>query len=301
MPEFVRKGAWDEFARSLPRVEMLWDPFVAAHGCTLIHGPGGCGKSGVVWGLMNAMETGEHYLGLNVARANCLLVSFDMNKFAHNQRWGTKFKPRFDIVYENKLDATSSSFRQTKLYTEVQKFVKEAAISLVVIDALSGLILGQKASDDSVATAVDAALAVWLPDVAKLVVHHDKKTRYGADGEPMQPTSDDFLGSAMLRNNAVSQIHMWKTGDCVSALAHEKSQVSVLYPDRLKLYIDMHGDVELWDQKRADDVVKTLQDGIEVLGLGDMPPTRQVEALAAHYRMSEKTIWRWKKLAKEAK
>jgi RecA-family ATPase len=299
MPEFVWMGNWKEFALNLPHVDMLWDPLVPAYGTTLIHGPGGCGKSAVVWGLMNAMQDGEHYLGLNVARANCLLISFDMSKFAHNERWGTKFTPRFDICYENKLDATNPAFKMTQLYGEVQKVVKERAIKLVVIDALSGLILGHKASDDDTATAVMAALDVWLPETAKLLIHHDRKTRYGGDGKPLEPTSNDFLGSAMWRNNAISQVHMWKLGEHVSALTHEKSQVSCQHDEQLKLYMDMHGEVELWNQKRADDVIQKFYVGIEELGLQDTPATRQVEALAAHYGVGVATIYRWKKIAKQ--
>jgi hypothetical protein len=299
MPEFVWTGEWQRFAATLPNVEMLWDPIVPAHGCTLIHGPGGSGKSGVVWGLMNSMEHGDDYLGLNVARANCLLISFDMNKFAHKQRWGTQFLPRFNICYESKLNASSPQFRKMPIYNEVKQVVEEREIRLVVLDALSGLILGQKASDDETATGVMAALEEWLPFTAKLIIHHDRKTRYGQDGVPQMPTQDDFLGSAMWRNNAISQIQMWKMGHCISGLSHEKSQVSVLHPDRLKLYIDLHGAVELWDQKRADDVVKKLYDGIDALGLRDTPPTRQVEALAAHYGVGVATIYRWKKIAKQ--
>src|SRR5688572_4557451 len=111
MPEFVWRGDWKRFAAELPKVDMLWGGIVPAYGTTICHGPGGCGKSAMVWGLMNAMVDGEHYLGLNVAKGNCLLVSFDMSKFAHAQRWKDDFEPQFDIVYEHKLDATSPTFK----------------------------------------------------------------------------------------------------------------------------------------------------------------------------------------------
>lgn len=301
MPEFVWKGDWQRFAAALPRVEMLWGKMLPAHGCTLIHGPGGCGKSALVWGLMNAMDLGEHYLGFNVTKANCLLISFDMSKFAHNERWGQKFLPAFNICYESKLDASTPKFCKMPIYKEVQQVVAQYDIRLVVIDALSGLTLGHKMTDDDVATAVMANLEAWLPATAKLVIHHDRKTPYGSDGVPHPATGEDFLGSVMWRNNAVSQIHMWKTNECMSTLAHEKSQVSALYEDQLKLYIDMHGEAELWDQKRADDVIKKLHDAIEDLGLQDASATRQTELVARHYGVAPSTVWRWKKLAKEAK
>jgi hypothetical protein len=63
--------------------------------------------------------------------------------------------------------------------------------------------------------------------------------------------------------------------------------------------MDMHGEVELWNQKRADDVIQKFYVGIEELGLQDTPATRQVEALAAHYGVGVATIYRWKKIAKQ--
>jgi len=169
---------------------------------------------------------------------------------------------------------------------------------MVVIDALSGLILGQSMAKDEVATQIADTLDIWLPGLAVVLIHHDKKTRYGQDGTPLEPSNEDFLGSQMWRANSVSQIHMWRLNEHQSVLRHEKSQVSALHPEDLRLYIDLHGAVELWDQKRADDVIDKLHNGIFKLGIEDLPAMKQIQALSEYYNVGQSTISRWKALAK---
>ena len=285
----IKAEEWEAVRASLPPIEQLLNPIVPAYGKTLLHGPPGSGKSAVMWGIGNAVVRGEPYLGLESKRARVLLISTDMSLYELKHRWNTAFSPQFDLLCLPGFDCTKQQFKASGVYKVVQQYVREYNVQLIMIDALGGIHSGRSARDDEVADEVDHRLSEWLPDVSYLLLGHDRKLRYNRDGEPMEPGPEDFLGSQKWRANATTQLHMWPVGEYISVLQHAKSQVAAKLTDKIKLYIDLHGRAELWNEHRAGEVRAKYREAVKELGAG-----ATIGAIAAHYGVSERTVQRWK-------
>lgn len=288
----IEPQQWPTIRDALPEADFLLDRLIPAGATTLLHGPPGCGKSAFAWGVANAISIGCPYVGLPTKRTNVLLISTDMNVYEYKLRWGTSFKPEFAFVCIPKMDLTARSILEQASLVSIASYA-QVNQPLVVLDALGGFHAGKSAKDDEVATLVDAALERWLPDCAKLIIAHDRKTRYGADGRPMDPSADDFMGSQLWRANATSQLHMWKSGRHKSTLRHEKSQVAACMEDEIGLYIDMFGKAELWDEGRAGEVISKTRATFKKLGLAGLSASDQAKRLALEHSISERTAWRW--------
>lgn len=296
MVKIIKAADWPAVAAGLPPIELLLDPFVPARGKTLLHGPPGSGKSAMMWGIGNAVTLGESYLQRATKRGRVMLISTDMSLYELKARWGDSFTPLFDILALPGFDCTKQGFDKTPLYAAVQKHVEQEKIDLVMIDALGGIHSGRSAREDEVADAVDHLLSRWLPDTGLLLLGHDRKMRFTKDGDPLDPSVEDFLGSQKWRANMTSQVHMWATGDYISKVQHAKCQVAPVYPEPIKLYIDIHGRAELWNARRAIEVSTLYQDAVKLLRLETANATVQIAAVAEHYGKSERTIKRWRAL-----
>ena len=245
-----------------------------------------------MWGIGNAVTSGTQYLGLQSKQANVLLISTDMSLYELKHRWGTSFSPQFDLLCLPGFDCTKAVFKTSLVFNLVRRYVAENQVQLVMIDALGGIHSGRSARDDEVADEVDHCLSAWLPDVSYLLLGHDRKLRYNRDGEPMEPGPEDFLGSQKWRANATTQLHMWPVGEYISVLQHAKSQVAARLEDKIKLYIDLNGRAELWNEHRAGEVRAKYRTAVKELGAN-----ATVAAIAKHCEVSERTIQRWKSMA----
>jgi hypothetical protein len=302
MPEIkydlITADHWPAYRDALAPAESLFPPLVPAHSLTMLHGPPGCGKSALLWGVGDAIARGIPYLGIPTVQANTMLISVDMNKHQLKHRWQETFNPAFDPCPVDKFNCLDPSFKTSNFYTDARKFIAARNIRLVMIDALSGIALGHSAKDDEVANAVAAALVQWLgTSPAIILLHHDRKQRFTPQGQPIPPGDEDFSGSQQWRGNCTSQLHMWVTGPHRSALKHAKSQVDVLLEEELSLYIDLHGKAELWQQHRADEVARKWLDTVILLHLKDLPLMDQYEAVAKHHDVAVRTVQRWRDLA----
>lgn len=296
MWDFIRPPTWSTLRDQLPSVRFLYEPLIPAYGVTLVHGPPECGKSAWTWGVANAISTGAPYLGIPTSKAEVLLLSNDMNVHEFKLRWGTTFDPQFSFLCTPKFNCATPKFNNNSLFKAVKDYVNTHNVKLVLIDAVGGVHAGLSAKDDQTATLVHTALTNWLSPAAILLIAHDRKAQVGNDGKVREPTHEDFLGSQMWRANATSQIHMWKATRHMSMLQHDKSQVAIKLEDKIKLYIDLHGMAELWDEHRASEVASKFQQAVKELGLRAATTTVQVEGVAKHCDVSLRTAWRWKSL-----
>jgi len=293
--EIIRPGEWPAIREAMPETESLLKPLIPAGVTTFVHGPPGSGKSAFVWGAMEAMQSGRaSYLGLPVKPAACLLLCCDMNKYAFKERWAN-YDPSFAFAILQKCNI-AKGFKGSKDYNQARELIAELGIGLVALDAVAGFMLGQSVRDDETATMFDAALAEWLPGVAKVVIGHDKKRRKGKDGHWEDPDFEDFNGSQLWLANVQSQIHITKLGDHHSLLQHGKCQVATKLAYDVGLYIDVTGQAELWQEKRAQDVIQKTNEAIR--GMIDKPALEKVAHLMAVYNIAERTAWRWLSLAR---
>lgn len=296
--EIIKAADWARISAALPPVTTLLDPLIPAKGKTLLHGPPGSGKSALMWGLGNAIVSGSSYLNLATKQASVLLVSTDMNLYELKYRWNDAFIPLFDICCLPGFDATKREFTKSAVYTAIKRYVDENETQLVMFDALGGVHSGRSARDDEVADSVDHVLSQWLPESAILLLGHDRKQRFDRDGIALEPGNEDFLGSTKWRANATSQVHMWPIGEFVSKIQHAKCQVAQRLAEPIKLYIDIHGRAELWNEHRAKEVGDKYREAMKRLNLNDkMTVAHQVAEIAKHHNVSERTVRRWKAMS----
>jgi AAA domain-containing protein len=295
--QIVSAAEWQGVAASLPSIEMLLDPLVPSRGKTLLHGPPGSGKSALMWGIGNAVVTGTPYLKLPTKQRRVLLLSTDMSLYELKHRWGDSFVPLFDVLCAAGFNCTKPMFNKSEIYGTVRAYVESHDIQLVMVDALGGIHSGSSARDDEVADAVEEQLTKWLPNTAFLLLGHDRKLRFDFKGNASPPSPEDFLGSQKWSANATSQIHMSLTPNkFISVIEHVKCQVAAKHPSVIKVYIDAHGCAEAWDEHKATEAKSKFTKAINELGLVGMETSEQVKRIAAKYKKTERTVWRWRAL-----
>ena len=293
--EIIKPGEWPAIRDAMPPADYLLDPLIPMGSQTFVHGPPGCGKSAFVWGALESIQTGAGaYLGLPVKQTACLLLCCDMSKFALKKRW-ENYDPSFAFALMPKCNI-AKGFKGSKDYNQARDYIQQFNVGVVALDAVAGFMLGQSVRDDETATMFDAALSEWLPNVAKVVIGHDKKRRRGKDGHFEDPDREDFNGSQMWMANVASQLHISRAGDHHSLLQHTKSQVGIELPYDLGLYIDLTGQAELWQEKRAQDVITKTNAAIR--GMNGATAQEKVAHLMAVYSIAERTAWRWLSLAR---
>ncbi len=289
---------WPAIRDNLPPAEFLWAPMIPARAKVIVHSSPSVGKSAFSWGVMNAIQTGEDYLGLPTKKARCLLVSNDMTEHMFKMRWAENFTPKFPFIMIPKSDISSEVFTHSDAFKNIYRFVRENQIDLVCIDTLGGLCMGKSMSSDETATLLTGIVNQWIgTERSILILHHDKKMGRDSGGNKFFADKEDFLGSQMWSSDCTSQIHMWKSREHQSCIKHVKSQVSALHEDTLKVYINLTGMAELWDDKRASEVTAKFNKTISSLKLTNATSTEQVMAVMKEYSISERTAWRWYGLA----
>ena len=297
--ELIEAADWPALRDNLPPAEFLWTPMIPARSKILTHSAPSVGKSALSWGVMNAIQSGEPYLGLPTKAGNCLLVSNDMSKHSFKQRWDKNFAPKFPFIIIPKTDISTETFAYSDAYKFIYEFVRERKIDLVCIDTLGGLCMGKSMSSDETATMLTGIINQWIgTDRAILILHHDKKMGRDSSGTKFYSDKEDFLGSQMWSSDCTSQIHMWKSREHQSCIKHVKSQVSALHDDTLKVYINLTGMAELWDDKRASEVTQKFNKFITDAKLTQATPTEQVMGAIKFFGISERTAWRWFSMAR---
>ena len=292
-PRIIEPEEWPTYRDSLPEASFLLKPLIPIGSTTFIHGPPGCGKSAFVWGAANAITLGQPYLGLETTKASCLLISTDMSGIHFKLRWGKNaFIPAFPFVEFPKYDITKEAFKTSNFYKKIKIYVDQKQLSCIIFDALGGFHAGRSAREDETATLIDATLNNWFPGIAKVLIGHDRKLRQ----DEQEPDDESFNGSQLWRANVTSQIHLWRTGNHRSTLHHAKSQVSDLLAQNINLYIDVDGKAELWQEKRAQEVIQKTN--VSLRGKATLSNADKVLILIHDHKISERTAWRWLSLTK---
>lgn len=221
----------------------------------LLHGPGGVGKSALLWSLANCLENGQPFLGMETQKARTLVISTDMSVYEVNLRWGEKFKANFHMEIISPFDILDKHFRTSEVFKRCSDYVKTAGIELVLIDTL-GKIHFEDPSDAATVSRVYQALTLWFPETTIILNSHNKKSQRDFEGNEII-TDDDFLGSRKWVDDAVVQLQMRKVNgsEFKSRLYNSKNQIAAKIAP-IDLYIDLNGAVELWNDSRASKVIE---------------------------------------------
>ncbi len=270
----------------IEKPKFLVFPYVPAKSkVILLHGPGGVGKSALLWSLANSLETGSKFLGLECEKARTLVISTDMSVHEVNLRWGQKFKAYFHMEICSPFDILDKGFRTTDVFKRCIDYVQLVGAELILIDTLGKIHFSDPSEAETVSNVYDR-LTKWFPDTTIILNAHNKKSQRDFEGNEII-TDDDFLGSRKWVDDAVVQLQMRRVNgsEFKSRLYHSKTQVTAKI-DPLDLYIDLNGTVELWNDSRATKVIEQWQEIV-----------KEVDPLAAYihkFGVSRATAYRVK-------
>lgn len=258
--------------------DFLWEGIIPSRSkMVLLHGPGGVGKSALLWNLFNAIEQGQPFLGLPTRKAKTLIISTDMSVHELHMRWDVAFKPLFAMEIEVPFEIRHPNFFKSDLHDRVLQYVEDNNVELIGVDTIGKIHFGDPNKEDTVAE-VYKRLTTWFKDRTIIGNFHNKKSmRDAAGGEIV--TEDDFRGNRKWVDDAVVQLQMRRVPKAVfrSRLYHSKSQVAPLL-DPIDCYIDAKGNIELWQDSKAKASIKQWGDI-----LASMPPGTPVNALIQEY------------------
>ena len=186
-------------------------------------------------------------------------------------------------------DILDKKFMQSAVFQKCRHFHEQERIELVLIDTL-GKIHFSDPSDADTVSRVYQALTVWFPETTIIVNAHNRKSNRDSAGNEIM-TEDDFMGNRKWADDAVVQLQMRKYGaEFKSRLYHAKSQVAVKI-EPIDLYIDIHGNVELWQENRSHIVINRFL--MLKKRLGEVASTETlIQAYMSEYQCSRRTAYR---------
>lgn len=286
----------------LEEVKWLVKPLIPAAGIILVHGSTDAGKSALLFTLTDAIQQGHPFLGMQTSQANVLYINLDMPESGLQERVrGIVVKPEGMLIPNAQpINVLHPQFRDSSDWHILRNAVTEYKIGLVIFDTLGDLVIG-KLSDDEVALGTYRTLREWFPNLAIIVVHHDRKMWRNQEGEGT-PGDEDALGSQYWRSKAQSALHLYKQGDVIRELAHTKSHSGEKLPYTIKLQLgDSAMRMELWTGKDHRQAVNKWSEGVDkakALANGewqDMNEEERVAKVAEIMSVNTRTVWRWKK------
>lgn len=267
---------------SITPPDFIWDGVIPEKSkVVLLHGPGGSGKSALIWSLFNAVEAGTPFLGLNTKQTKTLIISTDMSVFELYLRWRNGFVPTFSMAIQPPFNMIDPAFVNTKVYGEIKAYVKDNNIGLIGIDTIGKCHFGDANKEDTVAE-VYSRLQGWFPDTTILGNFHNKKSLRDAHGNPII-TEDDFRGNRKWVDDAVVQLGMSAVNKSAfhSVLKHYKSQVSVKI-DPIDIFINSKGEAELWNDKQNQTAIQQWSDLVASMPTGTTATDMMLEYCKRH-------------------
>ena len=240
-PEAFRKQDW-------PVSGFLWRPYLPAGGTVLLHGPGGAGKSQLIWQILNAVQTGAGIFGRKVKQGNALLVCVDMSPITLRLRWEqAEFPQHFDLIGGVPFDVSNDRFLQSQAYFTLKQVSEEKSFSVVAIDA-TGRIHSMSANSDEAPNAVYRVFRELFPLSTLIFNHHDRKMGRDRYGHQLEARGDeDSMGSANWRNYATTVLHLYAVSASRRVLEYTKSQVATLTDPVLLYQFPKSGELVVWD------------------------------------------------------
>lgn len=278
----------------IPPQHFLIDPILPERSkVVLCHGPGGVGKSALLWGAANAIANpaAPDFLGLATRHGlPVLVIETDMNEVELNMRWGGDFRAHFYCGVFPPFDIMAKDWRDVPAVRECGDLHQKIGFRAIFIDTIGKIHRGDPIKDETVAL-VYARLLEWFPQTTVWGSYHNKKPSRDAMGAEIV-TDDDFKGNRKWVDDAVIQLQVRRAGGTKyrSKLYHLKSQISEML-DPIDLYIDIKGQVTLWEDGRAAEVAGMYNAIAQRLGQDSPAKTLNCAYMEGH-KVSEKTAKR---------
>lgn len=227
-------------------------PYLPRGSIVLLFGEAGEGKSNLIWNMLDCVQKGESFLGLETKQTNCLLVELDMPLISLVERWRDEGRaPEFALACDE-LTFNCIEFLQThtdERHQRIRDLLMEAKSryepGLVAIDALREVFPGDLNISGPARQIYDAFRSVF-PESCLVFIHHEKKIDL------------DYLSTVRQLNRASGSKELINNTQVVlqlinrrghKYLEHLKSQVTRLC-EPLLLHIDGLKIIAVDDQRK---------------------------------------------------
>jgi hypothetical protein len=192
--------------------DLVVDRLVASGTVSMIAAEGGCGKTSLLYQIIEAVSTGEPLFGqLAVKTCNVLIIQADESQV--NAR---KKLIRMGLKPDDSRVRFEWQWSPAQLF-ELELKLQREKVGLLCMDSFGTLFGGDGASMN------DADAGLWMYELNRLaartgcaivITHHLKKENRKSDGEggERQPSLNDFFGSSYIVNGIRDAWAMWRRG-----------------------------------------------------------------------------------------
>jgi len=192
--------------------DLVVDRLVASGTVSMIAAEGGCGKTSLLYQIIEAVSTGEPLFGqLAVKTCNVLMIQADESQV--NAR---KKLIRMGLKPDDSRVRFEWQWSPAQLF-ELELKLQREKVGLLCMDSFGTLFGGDGASMN------DADAGLWMYELNRLaartgcaivITHHLKKENRRSDGEggERQPSLNDFFGSSYIVNGIRDAWAMWRRG-----------------------------------------------------------------------------------------
>ena len=243
-----------------PAILPLWEGMVPSSlgeydgSRILLHGPPSVGKTSFAFGMLNAIATGQDFLGRKTTMTPCLFVSLDMSKGLVFRRWiDTRFvqKKAIDFFYCRSFNCLDPMFTSSDLYSFLRAKVQEGKHGLVAIDALRE-VHTRSMNDDDIPHQVYEVFREWFPSCTVMFIHHTRKSKFAQNGAMIAPSDDDALGSRFWTALATVSLSLQPLNRDLIKLDVGKSQAYPMLYEPMKLFIEEQTmECKIYDEQRV--------------------------------------------------
>lgn len=218
--------------RELPESVFWLDPYVPCNSIIVLFGRPTLGKTGIVWNIAQAIQTGQPIWGHPTQQTNVLVLELDMPADLTQMRWkdaDPPFEPEFVTAFDPvSLDCTQfldgySDERHRMVKSQLMELHEKYKFGLVCIDALREVVRGDL-NPSGLPRRVYDAFHMVFPGASILFVHHEKKMQAGFSPDPLQMSS----GNMEFMNVAQIGLQFHKVGK-ETYLSHLKTQASAKF------------------------------------------------------------------------